>query len=65
MQHDLDRIWRRKRFYRRFLIVMIVLLLLALALVAARACSMRYGDVYNKGYTPFDEQRQQLLEEQR
>jgi len=61
MQHDLDRIWRRKRTRRRILIMLAVLLLLALALVATRACSKRYGDIYNKHYSPFDEQRQQQL----
>lgn len=54
MQSDLDRLWRRKRKTRRFLIVALLAMIAAMAIVGVRSCSDKYQEPYNKDYRPMD-----------
>jgi len=59
MQRQLNRMRRRKRVRRRFLVVTLIALLVAMAAVSMRACTDSFRGPYNKGYQPMDEERVQ------
>ncbi len=63
MQHDLDHILRKEQQRRRIRIIVIFLLFAALMLAFMWTCSSKFGDEYNQGYHPFDEERLKQLEQ--
>ena len=59
MQHDLNRLKRRKARRNKILSLFVLCIVIALAMVMMRACSDQFAEPYNKSYQPMDTLRKQ------
>ncbi|MDQ6954433.1 MAG: hypothetical protein Q9M20_03215 [Mariprofundaceae bacterium] len=59
MQHDLDRLKRRKSRMHKILGLSVLCIVIALIMVGMRTCSGQYSKPYNTNYQPMDTLRKQ------
>jgi len=64
MQDDFERILRKERRRRRARVIFVSLLISSLLLAVMWTCSLEYGTRRKEVYTPFDMERQKLLQEE-
>jgi len=58
MQEGMSRLRRRKRNFRKAIVVFLLCLVTAFILVSIRSCSDQFKEPNNKTYQPMDTQRQ-------